>query len=180
MNSLQQPKKKNHPIIKAIFVIAAIGIITNSCGKDEDTESAKEPKMTKEQKQQQKQNEEKDKAVKEAAERAEEVEDERIAEDIVMLNKIYNGTAKIHRDKEDKAFLVVFNDEGYLQNLVNHANAGNSVAYNMIQEEIEIAKNSSLVIRDNWKIRVCTRYGEWTGDYTYQFEVQNGKKLQNN
>lgn len=119
-------------------------------------------------------------AKKAAAKKLKELEKNKIAADMLALEEIYNGTAKIKKDEGDKAFLIVYNNEGYLQNLVNHAKAGNVVAYNMIQEDIQIAKNASLNISSDWKIRACTSYSSWTGEYSYQYQVQNGRKIPNN
>jgi hypothetical protein len=92
----------------------------------------------------------------------------------MYVKQQYSGIAKIHKDESEKAFIVAFNDEGYMTTIVQQANVGNSVTADMFQQEIEIAKNVSTGINPGWKIRVVTgEFSTWKG-YSYHIEVQGG------
>jgi delta 1-pyrroline-5-carboxylate dehydrogenase len=97
-------------------------------------------------------------------------------QDLMFVKQQYSGRADVHKDEENKIFVVAFNDEGYMTTIVKQAKVGNGVAAEMYNQEAEIAANVSQGINPDWKIRVVTgEYSMWKG-YSYNIEVQAGKR----
>ncbi|WP_142353936.1 hypothetical protein [Fredinandcohnia onubensis] len=110
---------------------------------------------------------------KEKAERK--AKEDAIIQDLMHVKQQYSGRAKIHKHEDEKAFIVEFNDAAYMTTIVQQVNIGNIVAGEMFSQEVEIAKNVSMGISPEWRIRIVTgEFSMWKG-YSYHIEVQAGK-----
>ena len=163
-------------IFVVMMIISVVKIVSEQPTPEE---KAKQEQKEKVEAQQQAKLEAEQKAKEEAEAKAEaerQAKEDAIIQDMMYVKQQYSGRAKVHKDEENKVFIVAFNDESYMTTIVQQANVGNEVAAGMYNQEVKIASNVSKGINPEWKIRVVTgEYSMWTG-YSYNIEVQAGKR----
>ena len=82
-----------------------------------------------------------EKAKKEAEAKAEaerQAQKDAIIQDLMYVKQQYSGRGEVHKDEDGKAFIVAFNDEGYMTTIVQQANVGNVVAAGLYNQEVKL------------------------------------------